>query len=185
LYRGKALLPRRDSRGAPSLVRLKSTEISRSVSGPTQHQTLKENYKKPTRARRKITLGASGRPTKQPYSPDGNYKKPPRSRQARNYPWGGPAKHPCSLNGIFKNPRRSRQAGNHASWSPQITSEASKYQPRSIVTSFVFEGNLQISAGDGGSLSESTSYLSSQAATLLCKQGPACDLERVAALFRA
>lgn len=28
LYRGKALLPRRDSRGAPSLVRLKSTEIS-------------------------------------------------------------------------------------------------------------------------------------------------------------
>jgi hypothetical protein len=45
---------------------------------------------------------------------------------------------------------------------------------------FVFEGNLEISAGDGGSLSKTTSYLSSQAATLLCKQGPACDLERVA-----
>jgi hypothetical protein len=44
----------------------------------------------------------------------------------------------------------------------------------------VFEGNLEISAGDGGSLSETTSYLSSQAATLLCEQGPDCDLEIVA-----
>jgi hypothetical protein len=54
------------------------------------------------------------------------------------------------------------------------------FRQRSIVTSFVFEGNLEISAGDGGSLSETTSYLSSQAATLLCKQGPDCDLECVA-----
>lgn len=89
-----------------------------------------------------------------------------------------PAKHPCSLHGIYKNPRRSRQRETTRREVPKQRAKPRNLRQRSIVTSFVFEGNLETSAGDGGSLSETTSYLSSQAATLLYKQGPDCDLER-------